>query len=344
MITLIPHQTNWSSLFTEEKNLLSAKLGNIAVQIEHIGSTAIPGICAKPVIDILLGVNNLEKFTPNHIKLVEALGYQYIPDYEQQLPYRRYFQKNDMQGNRAYQIHLVNYHSAWWQRHLLFRDYLRAYPEKAKEYEAHKILLAKDFNDTNLYAIAKTDFCRKIDKAAYFDFKVHKPVVTTQRLNGYLPQLSCVEIYCAMFHDPDFIRCFGIKMNVEGLTKIITKDVGYWDRYGYGPFVWFDKETGHFVGEGGLNHTKVAGHEEIELTYSFEKNYWGHGLAVEIGRFALDYGFNTLALDSIVCFTRTKNYQSLRVMEKLEFQYERDFMHCELPHKLFRLKNPQAKL
>lgn len=341
MITLLPYNPIWPKLFAEEKEKIQLALGKIATHIEHIGSTAIPGIYAKPIIDILVGINSLDIFTNYHINKLETLGYVYRPDFESELPFRRYFQKNDAAGNRTHQIHLVNYPSAWWERHILFRNYLRQHSNYAKEYETHKLTLAKQFDDTGLYAEAKNEFCRKIDKLAFFDFKLHKPNVITTRLHGYIPQPICYDIYLAMFHDPDFIKCFGIKLSEEGINGILIRDTANWDKYRFGPFVWFDKETQDFIGEGGLNHTTVENKAEIELTYSLSKKYWGKGLAVEIGEFAIDYALNVLNLDNIVCFTMSTNRQSLRVMEKLGFQYEKDFIRADLPHRLNRLKNPR---
>jgi RimJ/RimL family protein N-acetyltransferase len=167
----------------------------------------------------------------------------------------------------------------------------------------------------------------------------HKPTVITKRLQGYVPQKIFFEMYCNMFHDPDFVACYGIYLTQEQIMKILERDISYWEQYGFGPYVWFDKETKEFVGEGGLNHTIADNQEEIELTYSLSKSHWGRGFAVEIGEYSIEQAFNVLHLDNIVCFTIPSNYQSLRVMEKLGFQYEKDFIHMGLPHKLFRLKN-----
>ncbi len=337
MITLVPYDNTWPKLFDDEKAKLKQILSDVIVGVEHIGSTAIPGIYAKPVIDILIGVKDFKYFNQEHINIIKSLGYEYIQEYEKQLPHRCFFIKNDKEGKRTHHIHLVNFDSAWYQKHILFRDYLRLNSQDANAYELLKLQLAKQFSDTSEYAGAKTEFCRAIDKNAYFDFIVNKPMVTTSRLNGFIPQLACLENYKEMFQDEDFINCFGVKLTDEHIKQIIERDMNYWDKYSFGPFVWFDKTTNDFVGEGGLNHTIVGDMEVIELTYSLTPNYWGKGLAVEIGKFAIDYAFNDLKLDNIVCFTMTKNTQSLRVMEKLGFKYEKDFIHFNLPHKLYRL-------
>ena len=378
MITLVPYNSNWPLLFESEKPKILAAVGETIADIEHIGSTAIPGISAKPVIDILVGVKTLEDFNHQHIKAIESLGYDYVKTYEIDLPFRRFFSKNDKNQTRTHHIHLVNYNSAWWQRHILFRDYLRQNNSAAKEYEALKIQLAKTINlpadekereqkfyqchilpfpelvqeyqklrktlaehftPGNQYALAKSRLIQSIHTKAYFDFEIHHPKVDTSRLHGYIPQTACFEKYKAMFQDADFIKCFGVQLTDESIHEILTRDTTHWDQYRYGPYVWFDQKNKAFVGEGGLNHTHVDGREEIELTYSLSKHYWGQGLAEEIGRFAIHSAFNTLDLDTIVCFTMPTNQQSLRVIEKLGFQYEKDFLYKSLPHQLFRLSN-----
>ncbi len=158
MIILAPFDPAWSKQFADEKIRLENALSCLC-KIEHIGSTAIPGIAAKPVIDILISISNLSQHKADLIPKVETLGYQYNPAFEAEFPHRCYFFKNNEAGQRTHQIHMVNDPSAWWAKH-----------------------------------------------------------------------------------------------------------------NGFGPFVWFEKGTHHFVAEGGLNHTAVEGKLVIELTYSLAKD------------------------------------------------------------------------
>ncbi len=135
------------------------------ISVEHIGSTAIPKIQAKPIIDIMIGVQDLNIADIYLVKIIQSIGYTYIKGYETAMPDRRFFQKNV--GNvRTHQIHLVELNSNFWIRHLLFRDYLRVHSNAAKQYEALKLDLASKFTDTNQYALAKTEFIREIEKLA----------------------------------------------------------------------------------------------------------------------------------------------------------------------------------
>ena len=162
MIILESYNLNWPILYEQEKRLLLSAAAKWNIKVEHIGSTAIPKIYAKPVIDIMIGVSSLAIADQHLIALIQAIGYDYISEYEQNMPNRRYFEKNN-NNIRTYQIHLVEYGSKFWLRHLLFRDYLRSHPNIAKEYEALKLDIAPRFTDSNQYSTAKNEFIRKIE-------------------------------------------------------------------------------------------------------------------------------------------------------------------------------------
>ena len=316
---------------------ISTRWGDVIADIQHIGSTAIGGIQAKPVIDIIIGVHELKQFKQSHIQKLVNGGYDYIDKYEKDLPFRRYFEKNDDSGLRTHQIHLVNINSAWWFRHILFRDYMRRYPAQAKSYETLKLQLAPQFDDSGEYAFAKSEYVEDINKLAYFDWTIHKPFAVTDRLQGYTVEPACLADFCNMHHNPDFINCYGVELSREKIETVLTKDVEHWDQYRFGPMAWFENISHQFIGKGGLRHIDLLGTPETELAYALMPGFWGQGLAKQIGDYALDLAFNQLKLDSVICFTSETNKQSLRVIEKLGFEYEQSFDHCSIKHRLHRL-------
>jgi len=163
-ITLTDYAPDWPQRFEAEKTLLRQHISQPAV-IEHIGSTAIPGLCAKPIIDILIGVASLARIN-EAVPQIEALGYEYISAYEDQMPYRRFFRKWN-NGIRTHHIHMVEEKSTFWNRHLSFRDYLRAHHDIAAQYgELKRALAEKEWDDMNDYADAKTAFIRDVEKRA----------------------------------------------------------------------------------------------------------------------------------------------------------------------------------
>ena len=338
MITLTPYNPDWPKQYDEERQWLAQHLDDVIADIQHIGSTAIPGIHAKPVIDILIGVHDLNQFNYKHIEILEQHGYQYIEKFEVDLPFRRYFEKNNAQGQRTHQIHLVNHHSAWWTRHLLFRDYMRRYPATMKEYEAVKLSLAPEFDSTLDYAHAKTSYVESINRYAFHDWTIHKPFTQTETLNGYIVQPACLDNFVSMHHNAYFVDCYGVTLPKETVNNVLLKDIDHWDQYQFGPLAWFEKTANQFAGKGGLRHIELLGNPETELAYALMPGFWGQGLAKQIGHYALNLAFNQLQLDNVICFTASNNKQSLRVIEKLGFTYEKTFEHSGIQHKLHRLR------
>jgi GrpB-like predicted nucleotidyltransferase (UPF0157 family) len=164
-VTLSPYNPEWINLFQKEKKLISDKLGDKIVTVEHIGSTAVPGLGAKPIVDILLGVRNIAD-ADGFIPKMEELGYKYRSHFENVMPYRRYFTKPE-----RYHVHTVEVTSSFWKRHIQFRDYLQSHDDARDEYyRLKKELAGRDWNDVNDYAYAKTEFVRKIEAIASKEF------------------------------------------------------------------------------------------------------------------------------------------------------------------------------
>lgn len=162
-VVLVDHDPSWAEKAKAEAHRISHALGREVVTIHHIGSTAIPRIKAKPVLDFLVFVNDLAGLDSKNSKL-EALGY--VARGEFGIPGRRYFVK-DIEGERSHQLHCFLCGDPEGERHLLFRDYLRAHPDEALAYEQLKLRLAAEIeNSTNAYADAKTAYIRRIEQKA----------------------------------------------------------------------------------------------------------------------------------------------------------------------------------
>ncbi len=158
-ITIEPYDPAWPAKFEQEKARLREALGEHALNIQHIGSTSVPGLGAKPIIDIMIAVRSLEEADQFCIQPIVALGYEYVREFEEQTPQRRFFRKAGADGARTHHIHMVVVNSDWWLDHLLFRDFLRADGSARRAYEAHKRQLAdRDWLASNDYSEAKTDF------------------------------------------------------------------------------------------------------------------------------------------------------------------------------------------
>jgi GrpB-like predicted nucleotidyltransferase (UPF0157 family) len=165
-VFVVPYDEAWPLLYQEERARIERAIGPWVEEIEHVGSTAVPGLAAKPIIDIMVGVRSLED-SPILVERLVGIGYEYVPEFEQVFPLRRYFRKMQ-EGRRTHQIHLVERSNAeWWDRHLLFRDYLRVHPEVAEEYARLKYELSGRFGeDREAYTDAKTAFISEVVRRA----------------------------------------------------------------------------------------------------------------------------------------------------------------------------------
>jgi len=156
-VTVVPYSPEWPSLFGKLREELLDAFAPISVVVEHIGSTSVPGLAAKPVIDVLLGASSLTEIESKVLSL-SNLGYSYISKYEQELPTRRYFVKSPLASLRVH-LHAVELTSRFWREHLAFRDALRANAALRSEYEALKLRLASEYaHDKSAYTAAKGIF------------------------------------------------------------------------------------------------------------------------------------------------------------------------------------------
>lgn len=155
---------DWSIMFNNEKELISAGLPSENFEIEHIGSTSVLDLKAKPIIDIMIGLIKLPKNISPIVSFLNSLNYQYIEKYNIIIPERRFFQK-DIKEKRTFHLHMVELNTEIWDRHLFFRNQLRENTEIKKQYQNLKLELAKrDWNSQNEYAGAKSEFIKSIEK------------------------------------------------------------------------------------------------------------------------------------------------------------------------------------
>lgn len=163
MITIQPYNPDWERAFEAERGRLQRALGPIALRIEHHGSTAVPGLAAKPVIDIQVSVARLEPMDAYSAPLREC-GYVHVPHPDDG---RCPFFHRPAAWPHTHHVHVVRANSDEERQTLVFRDYLRAHAESAREYEAVKLDLAARFGGADAdsreaYAAAKSSFVESI--------------------------------------------------------------------------------------------------------------------------------------------------------------------------------------
>jgi GrpB-like predicted nucleotidyltransferase (UPF0157 family) len=168
-VAIVPYDPRWPEMFRAEKeHLLACLPSDLIRRIEHFGSTAVPGLAAKPIVDMLVEVTDLEATKARIAPVLEAQGYDYFwrPAMFEGPPFYAWFIKRDARGVRTHHIHMVERHFEHWDR-LLFRDYLIEHPDTAAEYQALKLSLATSHpNDRVAYTKGKTEFIVRVTEQA----------------------------------------------------------------------------------------------------------------------------------------------------------------------------------
>jgi GrpB-like predicted nucleotidyltransferase (UPF0157 family) len=163
-VEVVPHAPKWRDAFDVESKSVADSLGENVVNIHHIGSTAIQGIYAKPIIDLLVEVNDIIK-VDGQSSSMESLGYEVMGEFG--ISDRRYFRKDNQEGVRTHQIHIFKVSSEQVKRHLAFRDYMIAHPEDAQRYSELKRRLTRKYpTNINGYMDGKDEFIKEMDTKA----------------------------------------------------------------------------------------------------------------------------------------------------------------------------------
>ena len=169
-VAVVPYDPRWPGLFEQERlHLMACLPPGLVGRIEHFGSTAVPGLVAKPIVDILVEVTSLEQTRQRIAPVLEAQGYDYFwrpSSGDDTPPFYAWFIKRDRSGNRTHHIHMVEAGFEHWDR-LLFRDYLIAHPGVASEYgDLKQKLSAAHHSDRIAYTQAKSDFIQRVTDEA----------------------------------------------------------------------------------------------------------------------------------------------------------------------------------
>lgn len=160
---IVPYDPGWPSRFETESTRIVAVLGDQVVRMEHVGSTSVPGLAARPVVDIQVSVRSM---VPRGVYADPLVGSGYRLGIDPWTDEHEFFSK-DEDGERAFHVHVCGAGSGWDRRHIAFRDWLRSHPEDAAAYERLKRDLAEQHpRDTYTYADAKTAFIQEIEARA----------------------------------------------------------------------------------------------------------------------------------------------------------------------------------
>lgn len=161
--------------------------------------------------------------------------------------------------------------------------------------------------------------------------------LTTRRLRGERLTTAHLPFLQRMFRNPDVCATLGGTLSDAQIEIALQWNLDHWDRCGYGIWIFFDRDTGDFAGRAGVRQVDLTGRFEIELAYAVMPERWNCGLATEMSREVLRAAFEVLDIPDVLSFTLRTNLASQRVMQKLDFVFERDGEHAGLPHVFYRL-------
>ncbi len=170
-ISIVPYNPSWPDIFETEVLFLRKILpASLIIRIVHFGSTAIPGMSAKPIVDMLVEVSSLKETKKQIVPLLVSEGYDYFWRADSGPAYA-WFIKRNSDNIRTHHLHMVEVDSRLWDR-LYFRDYLKTFPEEGKQYETLKrALAAKHPHDRAAYTKGKTSFVVPLTEKARQYFK-----------------------------------------------------------------------------------------------------------------------------------------------------------------------------
>ncbi len=159
-VQVVPHQLEWQSLYETEKIIILQAIGDLVIDIQHVGSTSVPGLDAKPIIDVAIAVEHVLIIPQCVARLCD---YGYIDEGDAGSDGGYFLVKECAPQIRTYHLHIVDKHDPQWHNYLLFRDVLTADEQVRKRYKnLKKTLEQKYYNDRQSYTAAKSDFIKGI--------------------------------------------------------------------------------------------------------------------------------------------------------------------------------------
>lgn len=167
-------------------------------------------------------------------------------------------------------------------------------------------------------------------------------LIETHRLRGERVRKLHWKLWLDMGSNPEVMATLGGTWSREKAQEKLRWNCEQWERHGHGQWMFFDKATEAFVGRGGIRRVIVNGSDEVELSYALMPEFWSQGLAVEVGKKVLPIAFDEFRYPSVVCYSLADNKRSERVMQKMGFSFERNIMHAQKPHVLYRYRNPSC--
>ncbi len=322
-IEVVPYDPDWIRLFATEAGLLRRVFGREVVAIHHIGSTAVPGMQAKPVIDILLEVRELERVDAFN-ELMRRLGYE--PRGEYGLPNRRYFPKT-VNGRRTVHVHTWQSGDPEIARHVVFRDFMIAHPNQAQAYgDLKEALVSQYAGDREAYISGKHDFCQEMERQAMsWQSAIRAFEIKSERLR--LVPLSAAQLEFLLTRPLQLEAELGFPISRPAAStavvrhairlkqqRLISSEDGEfpWTTY------WLVVITAEQFGAGLMGFKGVPDENgEVEIGYGIDPSCRRKGYTTEAAGTLIDWALEQPACLGVMAWSDKANQASVRVLEKV---------------------------
>lgn len=319
------YDPHWVTLFRTEAAALQDLFGDEVVAIHHIGSTAVPGITAKPIIDILLEVRNIARVDAFNEPMIAR---HYEPRGEYGLPGRRFFPRTE-HGQRTFHVHIYEHSDHEIARHLAFRDYMIAHPDEALAYGRLKQELVERFGgNKEQYINGKDAYCREIqERALAWQGAIREASLQTERL--LLLPLNSAQLWQYLSRPSQLEAALGMRLSRATLTETVMNAIRTKLHYLAGAdlrqVLWqtywlmiVDNGTfgAGFIGFKG--NPDAAG--AVEIGYGIDPEARNLGYTTEAAQALVDWALNQPDVAIVTAWTNKDNAASARVLQKLGMQ------------------------
>ena len=322
LIKVVSHRPEWMVMFEDEAAQLREIFGSLVVAVHHIGSTSVPGLKAKPIIDLLLEVGNIEQ-VDRFNDAMRQLGYDVMGEYG--LPRRRYFRKH-VHGQRRYHVHTWQSGDIEIERHIAFRDYLIAHPTRAEAYEKLKDELVVRFaGNKEQYIAGKDAFCKETESLALIwqkDMRAYE--IAGEHLQ--LVPLSAAQIQFCLTR-PDQLEAelsvpvsrpvmapavvqHALRVKKQRLINASAKEFA-WHTY------WLMVITSEPFGAGLIGFKGIPDNNgEVEIGYGIDAAWRNKGYTTEATRMLIDWALQQDTCLAVTAWSDKDNTASARVLQK----------------------------
>jgi L-amino acid N-acyltransferase YncA/GrpB-like predicted nucleotidyltransferase (UPF0157 family) len=313
-VIIVPYNSDWPKMFEEEKkHLFNCLPAELIKRIEHFGSTAIPGLSAKPIIDILVEVASLEETKKTVVPILTAQRYEYFwrPTHGNNgLPFYAWFIKRDASGKRTHHIHMVEREFEHWER-LFFRDYLIEHPRLIKEYQLLKLHLSEKFpNDRIAYTDAKTKFILQTTLSAKEQSNFKKSLVTRKA------ELSDVDAITEIYNE----AILTTTSTFDTEPKTTTERLQWFQSHDKRHPIWVADLHGKVVGWISLSKwsDRPAYDDTAETSFYVKSEYRGKGIGTTLLQVLVEEA-QKLKFHTLIARIAGESDVSLHVHENFNF-------------------------